>query len=1230
MKKIMKLFVYVAAAAMTLASCQKNEIDNQVPQEYEYTFLIGNADTKAVIGNESVVWESGDKLGTFTTVANQSDDNTQEPSVNRYSPVKSLDPVIFSVYAVGGLQGGDKLYFYYPYDSAAGTDVTKVKMSIPTEQDGKDEMPMASLPFTVTDASADNNTDYAGEIKFANLGAVIEFYVYSTNTDYLSEKVQSVTYDAGAALAGNFEFDLTSVNYADQNTLKISGYEATSVVSSLAEPVVVGTSKEKAAKVKMVVAPGSYAGTITVKTDKATYTYNIATPKEYTRSSLRPLGADLAKGTRTAATTEEYTIQWDSASDWTDDMTLYSGYYTVKAVKNNGSTTPTINSTKNDCRVYAKGSVIVTHSAANIKKLVFNISDQGKKRLTDITASVGTVTIDTENWKVIWEGDASSVTFTVGDKAKYGTDGENEAGQLCFTSINAVAETTDAPIVAVLKKITLSGMTTEYELNDEFSFDGTVTASYFNGEDKTVEPTEVSILDMTTAGTKEVTVKYTEAGVTCEAKYSINVTDPNAGGNEGGETTEVWTLVTDASTLAVGDKIVIAAATEAYALAAQNNNNRASVAITKSSDKNTIEINDDVQIITLKDGKKASTFAFYTDEGYLYAASGSSNHLKTKTTLDDNGSWNVTISNGVATIKAQGTYGRNWLRFNSSNSPKIFSCYGSGQNDVSIYRLEGANEGGSETPVISVTSETIEVPAAGGNINIEWSVAPSVEDVYLEATEDVDWISPVTRSTVSGNLQYTVEENSGEARTATITLAYTGAESKTVTVKQAAPIKTQTIAEVLSLDKDSSVKTEGIVVAKYERGILISDDTGVILVYNGSSVAPVVGDKVSVSGKKGEYYGWAQIASPITIEVVSSENEVTYPNVTELDGTGMDNLLSATSVSYIQYTGTLTISGTYYNVGVEGATTAIGSIQYPVASLGLSDMHGKKIKVTGYHVGISSNKYVNTMATSVEVVETEEEPETPAPVINILTASPIEVAANGGNGTFSYAIGNPTTATITATDNAEWLTLGVPTSTSVSYTVIENTGAERIATITLAYEGAESKTVTVKQAAAEQVGGDEPDQPAEPVEYTLKFGSSYNSKSVQSYTDTWYSTTNGFKCTLVNWNNNQNGWSYVKAGRKNTASVATITTTNVVEAALETVTMTVDAVTTSKINSLKLYVSTDPNFSSKVEYTATAAKGDVVFNITDPIPNAYYKIEVNCASGSSNGLITVSKIVYKN
>ena len=146
------------------------------------------------------------------------------------------------------------------------------------------------------------------------------------------------------------------------------------------------------------------------------------------------------------------------------------------------------------------------------------------------------------------------------------------------------------------------------------------------------------------------------------------------------------TLVTDATNLAVGDKIIIAAKGYDYALSTtQNNNNREQASITK--DGNTITFGEDVQVLTIEAGTKDNTFAFNTGSGYLYAASSGSNYLRTQTTKDDNGSWNITITDNVATIKAQGTNTRNWLRYNSTN--KIFSCYGSGQQDVSIYKISG-------------------------------------------------------------------------------------------------------------------------------------------------------------------------------------------------------------------------------------------------------------------------------------------------------------------------------------------------------------------------------------------------------------------------------------------------------------------------------------------------------------------------------------------------------------
>ena len=86
-------------------------------------------------------------------------------------------------------------------------------------------------------------------------------------------------------------------------------------------------------------------------------------------------------------------------------------------------------------------------------------------------------------------------------------------------------------IIKTLKSIAVSGMTTTFEQGDVFKFDGTCTATYsvtkddVSQEDGTsiVTPTSVSEPDMTTAGTKEVIVSYTEGEITKTATYNITV-----------------------------------------------------------------------------------------------------------------------------------------------------------------------------------------------------------------------------------------------------------------------------------------------------------------------------------------------------------------------------------------------------------------------------------------------------------------------------------------------------------------------------------------------------------------------------------------------------------------------------------------------------------------------------------------------------------------------------------
>lgn len=128
-----------------------------------------------------------------------------------------------------------------------------------------------------------------------------------------------------------------------------------------------------------------------------------------------------------------------STSEITASTTLVSGStsgYTFATGKNGGSSNPTYNSTGRDVRLYAKNQITISASST-ITQIVFNLSTQGEKRLASIEASTGTIaTQNSGDNKVTWTGSATSVTFTVGDKATYGSDGASKAGQLCFTSVN--------------------------------------------------------------------------------------------------------------------------------------------------------------------------------------------------------------------------------------------------------------------------------------------------------------------------------------------------------------------------------------------------------------------------------------------------------------------------------------------------------------------------------------------------------------------------------------------------------------------------------------------------------------------------------------------------------------------------------------------------------------------------------------------------------------------------
>lgn len=197
---------------------------------------------------------------------------------------------------------------------------------------------------------------------------------------------------------------------------------------------------------------------------------------------------------------------------------------------------------------------------------------------------------------------------------------------------------------------------------------------------------------------------------------------------------DVWTLVTDASTLQTGDKVVIVSSVDNRALGTtQKTNNRNAVEITKNTD-NTCVINENVQQLTLHQGKKTNTFAFYTGNGYLYAASSSDNHLKTEASLSNNSTWSISItSEGIATIVAQGTYGNNNLRYNPTT---IFSAYpasSTGTRMTCLYKLSEVQK----QPTTIQFNDNAQIAEYESYIGASFSL-PSEASV-IEGLEFVGW-----------------------------------------------------------------------------------------------------------------------------------------------------------------------------------------------------------------------------------------------------------------------------------------------------------------------------------------------------------------------------------------------------------------------------------------------------------------------------------------------------------
>lgn len=141
-----------------------------------------------------------------------------------------------------------------------------------------------------------------------------------------------------------------------------------------------------------------------------------------------------------------------------------------------------------------------------------------------------------------------------------------------------------------------------------------------------------------------------------------------------------------------------------------------------------------------------------------------------------------------------------------------------------------------------------------------------------------------------------------------------------------------------------------------------------------------------------------------------------------------------------------------------------------------------------------------------------------------------------------------------------------------------------------------------------------------------------DNNKVQVYNKTWTAKIGTDTWSIANFNNNywNNSWKWIKCGSKNNTSVGTITTDFAIDKAISYVVVNIDRITTASVNSIKLEVTSDKEGKTVLETVNLdkIATGDAVFTIKTPKKNCYYNLLFDCQKGTSNGLITVTKVEY--
>ena len=369
--------------------------------------------------------------------------------------------------------------------------------------------------------------------------------------------------------------------------------------------------------------------------------------------------------------------------------------------------------------------------------------------------------------------------------------------------------------------------------------------------------------------------------------------------------TDVYELVTDASSLKANDQIIIVSEDNLNALSTtQNTNNRAATDVATESD-GTIKPSSLVQVITLEQSQGG--WYFNTGNGYLYAPSSSANQLRTQDAADEKALVStLTIAEGIATVQfnqwVEGA--RTLLRFNPNNGNPIFNCYAPDKTTgtaVRIYRNTTPTPPAGAKPTISGTT-----PFTGSTVV---TITPSNEDYMVYYTTDGSNPQPGAGTTKTYSKPFTITE------TTTVKAVEEDYNEELSAVAEKTFTKTETAtAANIAAFKNLEVNTEATLTLKNAQvvwvgtnDVYVRDESGAIDFYQtgltftqGQVLNGTITGKYAVYNKIPElakteatnadgFKATSGTATPKTVTIAAAKSETYYCDYIKITGVKIKN-----------------------------------------------------------------------------------------------------------------------------------------------------------------------------------------------------------------------------------------------------------------------------------------------------------------------------------------------------